>query len=232
MQMEPDAILCLRSGEYCRAGSARLGTAPTAARFQRTVALSNKSPSPDRRLPVVALAVAGAVLLAVCGPVSAADSQTEANTNAIGLSIPGHRRLDALAEFLEQHPARNVAIDGYAGAGRYRYDQALSTRRADAVRTYLMRRGIAPTRLTASGNADSTIGTRWVTPGRRYAGWRQNPWINAMCNARSETESSSAADRKPADQPGPDDRQQRAAVRTWENEGASLGANTNRTLSY
>lgn len=159
----------------------------------------------DRRLPVTALALAGAVLLAVWGPVSVADSQTEANeqrqklehlrdvnaqardnatelrremnelqaeaidrgllltlddllftTNGVGLSIPGHRRLEALAEFLEQHPERNVAIDGYAGADRYRYDQALSTRRADAVRTYLTRRGIAPNRLTARGNADST----------------------------------------------------------------------------
>lgn len=161
-------------------------------------------PSPDRRLPVAALALAGAVLLAVCGPVSVADSRTEANerrrklehlrdvsaqardnaaelrremselqaeaidrgllltlddasftTNAIGLSIPGHHRLDALAEFLERHSERNVAVDGYAGAGGYRYDQALSTRRANAVRTYLMRRGIAPNRLIARGNADS-----------------------------------------------------------------------------
>lgn len=90
----------------------------------------------------------------------------------------------------------------------------------------------------------TTIGNRWNTPGRRYAGgWRQNPWINAMCNAlhaQSETESSSAApidacsaaDRKLADQPGPDDRQQRAAVRIWENEGGSLGGTPDRTLSY
>ncbi len=82
----------------------------------------------------------------------------------------------------------------------------------------------------------TTIGSRWITPGRRYSGaWRQNPWINAMSNTlhtRSETESGSAEDRKPAGQPGPDDRQQRAAVRTWENEGGSLGANPDRTLSW
>jgi hypothetical protein len=90
----------------------------------------------------------------------------------------------------------------------------------------------------------TTIGSRWHTPGRRYAGdWRQNPWINAMCNAlhtRSGTGTSSTApddawpavDGKPADSPGPDDRQQRAAVRTWENEGGSLGTRPERTLSY
>ncbi|GFE85194.1 hypothetical protein [Steroidobacter agaridevorans] len=81
----------------------------------------------------------------------------------------------------------------------------------------------------------TTIGSRWNTPGRRYAGgWRQNPWINAMCNAlhvRNETDGA-CSDRKLADQPGPDDRQQRAAVRIWENEGGSLGANPDRTLSH
>lgn len=172
-------------------------------------------PSPDCRLPVAALTLAGAVLLAVCGPVGVADSQTEAHqqrqklehlrdvnaqardnatelrremnelqaeaidrgllltlddalftTNAVGLSIPGHRRLEALAEFLEQHPERNVAVDGYAGAGNYRYDQALSTRRADAVRTYLLRRGIAANRLTARG-ADSPQDDDDFAPGQR-----------------------------------------------------------------
>jgi hypothetical protein len=90
-----------------------------------------------------------------------------------------------------------------------------------------------------------SIGSRWSTPDRRYTGsWRQNPWINAVCVAlqgRSEaggsstasTDAATAADREPAGQPGSDtsrrndsnqDRQQRAAVRTWENEGGSLGA--------
>jgi outer membrane protein OmpA-like peptidoglycan-associated protein len=45
-----------------------------------------------------------------------------------------------------------VAIaDGYAGAGDYRYDQALSKRRADAVKAYLIGQEIAPSRFTARG---------------------------------------------------------------------------------
>ena len=86
------------------------------------------------------------------------------------------------------------------------------------------------------------IGNRWTTLGNRYAGgWRQNPWINAVCSplhTRNETEPSttasididSAADREPAAQTRSDtpqrhdgNQEQRAAVRTWENEGGSLG---------
>lgn len=63
-----------------------------------------------------------------------------------------------------------------------------------------------------------TIGNRWNTPGRRYAGgWRQNPWINAICGAvhtQNEIDADATADQ---------DRQQRAAMSSWENEGGRLG---------
>jgi outer membrane protein OmpA-like peptidoglycan-associated protein len=75
-------------------------------------------------------------------------------TNNADLSSSGQRRLNALAGFLKQHPQRSVAIDGYAGAGDYRYDQALSKRRADAVKAYLIRRDIAPSRLTARSSGE------------------------------------------------------------------------------
>lgn len=70
-------------------------------------------------------------------------------TNNVGLSPSGERRLNALAAFLKQHPKRSVAIDGYAGAADFRFDQALSKRRADAVKAYLIQQDIAPSRLTA-----------------------------------------------------------------------------------
>lgn len=75
-------------------------------------------------------------------------------TNNATLSGNGARRLNALAGFLKQHPQRSVAIDGYAGAGDYRYDQALSKRRADAVKAYLIRQDIAPSRLTARSSGE------------------------------------------------------------------------------
>lgn len=75
-------------------------------------------------------------------------------TNNADLSSRGYRRLNALAGFLKQHPKRSVAIDGYAGASDYRYDQSLSKRRADAVKDYLIRQDIAPGRLTARSSAN------------------------------------------------------------------------------
>lgn len=75
-------------------------------------------------------------------------------TNDASLSSSGVRRLSALAGFLEQHPNRSVAIDGYAGAGDYRYAQVLSQRRAGAVKAYLIRQNIAPSRLTARSSSE------------------------------------------------------------------------------
>jgi outer membrane protein OmpA-like peptidoglycan-associated protein len=76
-------------------------------------------------------------------------------TNDASLSSSGHRRLDTLAEFLKQHPERSVVIDGYAGEGNYRYDQALSKRRVDAVKAHLIRREIAPSRLNARTSSEA-----------------------------------------------------------------------------
>jgi outer membrane protein OmpA-like peptidoglycan-associated protein len=72
-------------------------------------------------------------------------------TNDAQLSSDGQRRLDALAGYLKQHPQHSVAIDGYAG----RYDQALSKRRADTVKAFLIRQDIAPSRLTARGSGEA-----------------------------------------------------------------------------
>lgn len=76
-------------------------------------------------------------------------------TNDVGLSSTGRHRIDALPLFLDQYTQRTVAIDGYAGVGGYRYDQALSKRRADAVKAHLEQRGIASRRLTARGNSQA-----------------------------------------------------------------------------
>lgn len=60
--------------------------------------------------------------------------------------------LSKLVAFLTKYPERVVAIEGYTdNVGSDDYNQALSQRRADSVRSYLVRAGIEPGRLSASG---------------------------------------------------------------------------------
>lgn len=151
-----------------------------------------------------ALAVSGALLLAVCGPTNLGAAETGASqqrqklehlrdvnadarrnadelrlqmdelqaeatdhgllltledavfaTNGVGLSSAGHRRIEALGAFLRQYPERTVAVDGHAGVPEYRYDRALSARRADAIKGYLMQQGISAGRLTGRRNSEA-----------------------------------------------------------------------------
>jgi outer membrane protein OmpA-like peptidoglycan-associated protein len=60
--------------------------------------------------------------------------------------------LGKLVAFLTKYPERVVAIEGYTDSvGSDGYNQALSQRRAESVRSYLVRAGIEPGRLSASG---------------------------------------------------------------------------------
>jgi len=60
--------------------------------------------------------------------------------------------LGRLVGFLNKYPERVVAIEGYTDSvGSDDYNQALSQRRADSVRSYLVREGIESGRLSAAG---------------------------------------------------------------------------------
>jgi len=60
--------------------------------------------------------------------------------------------LSKLVAFLTKYPERTVAIEGYTDSiGSDDYNQALSQRRADSVRSYLVRAGIESGRLSATG---------------------------------------------------------------------------------
>ena len=60
--------------------------------------------------------------------------------------------MDQLAQFLNQHPERRIEIDGFTDSvGPDDYNQDLSQRRADAVKTALITRGIDGSRITTQG---------------------------------------------------------------------------------
>jgi outer membrane protein OmpA-like peptidoglycan-associated protein len=74
------------------------------------------------------------------------------NTGRAELNPGAGRKLDQLAQFLNQHPERRIEIDGFTDSvGPDDYNQDLSQRRADAVKTALITRGIDGSRITTQG---------------------------------------------------------------------------------
>lgn len=77
--------------------------------------------------------------------------------NSVRLNADGGERLDKLASFLENHPYRIAQIESSAACkASAGYDAQLSERRAAAVLSYLIQRGIATSRLSAGSNKESS----------------------------------------------------------------------------
>lgn len=74
------------------------------------------------------------------------------DTGRAELNPGAARKLDQLAQFLNDHPERRVQIDGFTDSvGTDSYNQDLSQRRADAVKSSLVTRGIDPSRIGSQG---------------------------------------------------------------------------------
>jgi len=71
------------------------------------------------------------------------------------LRVGTQEGLNPLVTFLNQNPGRNVQIEGHTDdVGSNRYNDGLSLRRANSVRSYLIQQGIASERITASGKGE------------------------------------------------------------------------------
>ena len=77
--------------------------------------------------------------------------------NSARLNADGSERLDELASFLDDYPYRGAQIESSAACkASAGYDATLSERRAVAVASYLVQRGIASARLSAGSTRKSS----------------------------------------------------------------------------
>jgi len=74
------------------------------------------------------------------------------DTGRASLNPGAAMKLDRLAAFLNEHPDRRVQIEGFTDSvGGDAYNQGLSERRAEAVKSALTMRGIDPSRISTEG---------------------------------------------------------------------------------
>tara|TARA_B100000683_G_scaffold158663_1_gene153068 strand:- start:26 stop:520 length:495 start_codon:yes stop_codon:yes gene_type:complete len=79
--------------------------------------------------------------------------------------------LDRQAAWMSQYPQNNLLIEGHCDdRGTREYNLALGERRANAVRQYLISKGVAPSRLTTISYGKE----RPVAFGNNEAAWAQN----------------------------------------------------------
>jgi outer membrane protein OmpA-like peptidoglycan-associated protein len=77
-------------------------------------------------------------------------------TGKSDLRVGTSDNLGKLVTFLMKYPERNVLIEGHTDSvGNAEFNQGLSQRRADAVRSFLTSRGIAEARLRTSGKGEA-----------------------------------------------------------------------------
>jgi outer membrane protein OmpA-like peptidoglycan-associated protein len=77
-------------------------------------------------------------------------------TGRADLQASAGGNLNRLVAFLNKYPDRSAVIDGFTdNVGTEDHNQALSERRADSVKGYLIRQGIDPKRLTATGRGEA-----------------------------------------------------------------------------
>jgi outer membrane protein OmpA-like peptidoglycan-associated protein len=78
------------------------------------------------------------------------------DTDQAELKAGGMRNIERLSGFLKEYPQRKASIEGYTDStGSESHNQALSARRAEAVRNALLGLGVGSSQLAAEGYGES-----------------------------------------------------------------------------
>ena len=109
-------------------------------------------------------------LVVTLGDVLFASGKADVMSGAAG-------NLDRLAAFLNRYPDRTVVIEGHTdNVGSEQYNQGLSERRAESVKSYLAGQGIGSVRLSALGKGESGA----VADNSSAAGRQQNRRVEVV----------------------------------------------------
>lgn len=90
------------------------------------------------------------------------------DTNKADLKPVAHDELDNYAGYMTRNPAKNIKVTGHTDStGKEAYNQSLSEKRANAVKSYLTGKGIDGQRIETSGMGESApIATNKTKAGR------------------------------------------------------------------
>jgi outer membrane protein OmpA-like peptidoglycan-associated protein len=136
-------------------GDANAAQAAAASSEQQTAEL-------QRQIDMLQAKATDRGLVLTLGDVLFATGRADLKSGASG-------NLNKLVAFLNKYPDRTVLIEGYTdNVGSEDYNQALSERRADSVKSYLAEQGIGALRLSASGKGESdAVGSNDSSTGRQ-----------------------------------------------------------------
>ena len=106
------------------------------------------------------------------------DLNLEFDTDSSALRPEHYSEIGRVVQFLREYPTANAVIEGHTDSdGSEAYNQALSERRAESVRRYLVAEaGIAAQRLSAVGYGE----TRPVASNETAAGKQENRRVSAV----------------------------------------------------
>lgn len=90
------------------------------------------------------------------------------DTNSAKLKPAANAKLQQVVDFSQRYPDANLEVSGYTDdRGSRAYNQKLSQRRAESVKTYLVNKGIAAERITAKGyGVDKPVADNKTRAGR------------------------------------------------------------------
>ncbi len=164
-QARREANLALSESERARADAeaARLAKERALAEAADAASLASQEAAElQRQIALLQAEATDRGIVLTLGNVLFATARSELKPNATD-------SLNKLVAFLNQYPDRKVAIEGHTDSvGSDASNQALSQRRADSVRSYLIQQGISAQRISAIGRGENyPIGDNNTETGRQ-----------------------------------------------------------------